>query len=36
MKSGKPTIIVVGARHLCGAHNVISMLQAKGYKLEQL
>ena len=36
MKLGKPTMIVVGARHLCGAHNVIAMLQAKGYKLEQL
>jgi len=36
MKSGKSTMIVVGARHLCGAHNVISMLQAKGYSLEQL
>ncbi len=36
MKSGKPTMIVVGARHLCGAHNVIGMLQARGYKLEQL
>lgn len=36
MKAGKPTMIVVGARHLCGAHNVIAMLQAKGHKLEQL
>ena len=36
MKSGKPTMIVVGARHLCGPHNVIAMLQARGYKLEQL
>ena len=36
IKSGKPTMIVVGARHLCGAHNVVSLLEAKGYKLEQL
>lgn len=36
IKSGKPTMIVVGARHLCGAQNVIGMLQARGYKLEQL
>jgi uncharacterized protein YbaP (TraB family) len=36
MKSGKPTMIVVGARHLCGPHSVIAMLQARGYKLEQL
>lgn len=36
IKSGKPTMIVVGARHLCGPHNVIGMLQKRGYKLEQL
>jgi uncharacterized protein YbaP (TraB family) len=36
MHSGKATMIVVGARHLCGAHNVIAMLQARGYTLEQL
>lgn len=36
MRSGKPTMIVVGARHLCGAQNVISLLQARGYQLEQL
>ena len=34
--SGKPTMVVVGARHLCGPRNVVSMLQARGYKLEQL
>jgi uncharacterized protein YbaP (TraB family) len=32
----KPTMVIVGARHLCGPHNVISLLQARGYKLEQL
>jgi uncharacterized protein YbaP (TraB family) len=36
MRSGKPTMIVVGARHLCGPNNLISKLQAKGYRLEQL
>jgi uncharacterized protein len=36
IKDGKPTMVVVGARHLCGPHSVISMLQARGYKLEQL
>lgn len=36
MQSGKATMIVVGARHLCGPHNIISMLQARGYRLEQL
>ena len=36
MKSGKATMIVVGARHLCGPHSVITMLQARGHKLEQL
>jgi uncharacterized protein YbaP (TraB family) len=34
--SGKPTMIVVGARHLCGADSVVSLLQARGYKFEQL
>lgn len=36
MKGSKPTMIVVGARHLCGPHNVIGMLQKRGHKLEQL
>lgn len=36
MQSGKPTMIVVGARHLCGPYNVIDLLRAKGHKLEQL
>ena len=37
IKEGKkPTMVIVGARHLCGPHNVIGMLQARGYKLEQL
>lgn len=36
MKAGIPSMVVVGARHLCGPNNVISLLQARGYKLEQL
>lgn len=34
--ANKPTMVIVGARHLCGPHSVIGMLQARGYKLEQL
>ncbi|HEY2103521.1 MAG TPA: TraB/GumN family protein [Chthoniobacterales bacterium] len=36
IRSGKATMIVVGARHLCGPHNVIGLLQGRGYILEQL
>ena len=36
MKSDKPTMVVVGCRHLCGPNNVIALLQKRGYKLEQL
>lgn len=36
LKSGKPTMIVVGARHLCGPYNVIDLLRKQGHKLEQL
>jgi uncharacterized protein YbaP (TraB family) len=36
MHTGKPTMIVVGARHLCGPYNVIDLLRARGHKLEQL
>lgn len=36
IRSGKPTMIVVGARHLCGARSVIGMLQARGYRFRQL
>jgi uncharacterized protein YbaP (TraB family) len=36
IKSGKPAMIVVGARHFCGPHSVLAMLQARGYKIEQL
>ncbi|MDQ6808242.1 MAG: TraB/GumN family protein [Verrucomicrobiota bacterium] len=36
MKTGKPTMVVVGARHLCGPYSLIELLRAKGHKLEQL
>lgn len=36
MSSGKSTMIVVGARHLCGRNNVVALLKARGYRLEQL
>jgi uncharacterized protein YbaP (TraB family) len=36
MKSGKPTMVIVGALHLCGPRGVIAELQKRGYKLEQL
>lgn len=36
MHTGKPTMIVVGARHLCGPYNVIDLLRGRGHKLEQL
>jgi uncharacterized protein YbaP (TraB family) len=36
IKSGKPTMIVAGCAHFSGPNNVLSLLKAKGYKLEQL
>jgi len=36
MKSGKPTMIIVGALHLCGPRGIIAELQKRGYKLEQM
>ena len=36
MKAVVPSMVVVGARHLCGPNSVISLLQARGYKIEQL
>jgi uncharacterized protein len=36
MKSGRPTMVIVGALHLCGPRGVIAELQRRGYKLEQL
>lgn len=36
MRTGKPTMIAVGARHLCGPYNVVDLLRAHGHKLEQL
>jgi uncharacterized protein YbaP (TraB family) len=36
LKTGKPTAIVAGALHFSGPHSVIALLQARGYKVEQL
>jgi len=36
IKLGKPTMVIVGALHLCGPRGVIAQLQKRGYKLEQL
>src|SRR3954447_14853124 len=36
LRTGKPTMVVVGARHLCGPYNLIDLLRARGHKLEQL
>jgi len=36
IKSRTPTMVVVGALHLCGPRGVIAELQKRGYKLEQL
>jgi len=36
LKGGKPTAIVAGALHFSGRNSVIALLQARGYKVEQL
>jgi uncharacterized protein len=36
IKSGKPTIVVVGAFHLCGPRGVIALLEKRGYRIQQL
>jgi uncharacterized protein YbaP (TraB family) len=36
MKSRKPTMLIVGALHLCGPRGVIAQLRKRGYVLEQL
>jgi uncharacterized protein len=36
INSGKPTLIVAGAGHFSGPHNVLGMLRARGYQIEQL
>ena len=36
LKSGKPTAIVAGALHFSGPNSVISLLQKRGYVIEQL
>lgn len=34
--SGQPTVVAVGALHLCGPRSLPAMLRARGYKVEQL
>ena len=36
MKSRKPTMVIVGALHLCGPRGILAELEKRGYKLEQL
>jgi uncharacterized protein len=36
LKTGKPTAIVAGALHFSGPRSVISLLQKRGYQIEQL
>lgn len=36
IKSRRPTMVIVGALHLCGPRGLIAELQRRGYKLEQL
>lgn len=35
MKSGTPTLVIVGAGHLCGKGSVVELLQKNGHKVEQ-
>ncbi len=36
IKSGRPSMIVVGSAHFPGPHGLLSLLRARGYKIEQL
>jgi len=36
IREGQPTVVIVGALHVCGPRGVIAVLQKRGYKLEQL
>jgi uncharacterized protein YbaP (TraB family) len=36
LKTNKPTVIVAGALHFSGPRSVITLLQARGYVIEQL
>jgi uncharacterized protein len=36
IKSGEPTMIVVGALHFTGPHSLLVMLRARGYQIEQI
>jgi uncharacterized protein len=36
IKSGKPTMVIVGALHFCGPNSIVALLQKRGYRIEQL
>ena len=36
IKTGKPTAIVAGAAHFAGPNSVVTLLQRRGYTIEQL
>ena len=36
IKSGKPTMVIVGALHFCGPNSIVALLQKHAYKIEQL
>ncbi len=36
IKSGRPTAIVAGAMHFAGPNSVVTLLQRRGYRIEQL
>jgi uncharacterized protein YbaP (TraB family) len=36
IRTGIPTMIVVGALHFPGPHGIIALLEKRGYKIEQL
>jgi len=36
IRAGQPTVVIVGALHVCGPRGVIAEPQKRGYKLEQL
>jgi uncharacterized protein YbaP (TraB family) len=36
LESGKPTAIVAGALHFSGPNSVVTLLEKRGYKIEQL
>src|SRR5437763_7874053 len=36
IREGQPTVVIVGALHVCGPRGAIAVLQPRGYQLEQL